>query len=76
MRKKVLVSAYACSPYHGSEAALGWNYIYWLNKTERYTIHVVVEQEKWHSEIEQFLSSNKLDNVSFFFVRKKRARFA
>ncbi|MDA9213985.1 glycosyltransferase family 4 protein [Bacteroidia bacterium] len=74
MRKKVLVSAYACSPYHGSEAALGWNYIYWLNKTERYTIHVVVEQEKWQSEIEMFLSSNKLDNVSFFFVRKKRAR--
>ena len=37
--RKILVSAYACEPYKGSEQAVGWNIVLELAKTN--DVHVI-----------------------------------
>jgi glycosyltransferase involved in cell wall biosynthesis len=73
-RLKVLVSAYACSPYRGSEAAVGWGYVEALAKM--HDLWVVVEEEKFRADIERYLRENPgaLPSVRFFFIAKKRNR--
>lgn len=72
---KILISAYACSPYHGSEPGVGWNYIY--NMSNEFEIHVIVEKVKWEKEILKFKTENrdKLKNINFYFIPKKRNKF-
>ena len=72
---RILVSAYACSPYQGSEASVGWGFIYELSKLHE--LVVFVEEEKFRKDIEKYLNKNqgKLRSVKFIFVRKKRNRF-
>ncbi len=74
-RLKVLVSAYACSPYKGSEASVGWGFVDALSR--HHDLWVIVEEEKFRSDIEHFLEQNPeyRERVQFFFVRKKRNRF-
>ncbi len=71
---KILISAYACSPYQGSEASVGWGFILELSKSHNLTIFV--EEEKFRQDIENFLSQNESikKNLNFIFVRKKRNR--
>ncbi len=71
---KVLVSAYACSPNHGSEPGMGWNFVFGLSKIHE--IHVITEKLKWESEIEQFLTENRQfkKNLHFYFIEKKRKK--
>jgi hypothetical protein len=33
-RLRILVSAYACEPYKGSEQGVGWNWVLELSKTK------------------------------------------
>lgn len=72
---RILVSAYACSPYQGSEASVGWGFISELSKFHE--LVVFVEEEKFRKDIEKYLNQNKaeLRSVKFIFVRKKRNRF-
>jgi len=74
MRLKVLISAYACSPYQGSEPASSWGLIKSLSRN--CDLWVIVESEKFEKEINFWLKENPtaVDNVNFFFIRKKRNR--
>ena len=74
--KKVLVSAYACSPYRGSEPGMGWNYLQAV--AEHNEVWAIVEEEKWKSDIEKYLQTiqtSKLLNIHWIFIRKPRARW-
>lgn len=73
-RLKVLVCAYACSPYRGSEPGVGWGFVDALSR--RHDLWVIVEEEKFRSDIERFLEQNPeyRERVRFFFIRKKRNR--
>ncbi len=75
VRLKVLVSAYACSPYQGSEGGVGWGFVYAL--AMHHDLWVIVEEEKFKADIERFLTRNPEygDRIRFFFVLKKRNRF-
>lgn len=74
-RLKVLVSAYACSPYRGSEPGVGWGFVSELAK--HHDLWVIVEEEKFRSEIEHYLNENPdfPRSVHFCFLRKIRNRF-
>ncbi|GAB3314665.1 hypothetical protein GCM10027299_03110 [Larkinella ripae] len=64
--KKVLLSAYACLPNHGSEEGNGWNYAVLLSR-EGYEIHCFT-QEKWKSRIELALAAGSYPNLVFHYV--------
>ena len=66
-RLKVLVSAYACSPYKGSEPGVGWGFVSELSKY--HNLWVIVEEEKFRKDIEKFLkvNSDQLESVRFYF---------
>lgn len=74
-RLKVLVSAYACSPYKGSEPGAGWGFVSELSKY--HDLWVIVEEEKFRADIEKFLeiNPNQLESVRFFFIHKQRNRW-
>jgi len=73
-RLKILVSAYACSPIRGSEPGMGWGFIRALAKY--HDLWVIVEQEKFHEEVENGLKDYPefKENVNFYFISKKRHR--
>ncbi|WP_415356588.1 glycosyltransferase family 4 protein [Halioglobus sp. Uisw_031] len=73
-RLRVLVSAYACSPYKGSEPGVGWGYVKALS--EYHDLWVIVEEEKCREDIERYLEENSqfASSVHFIFVRKQRNR--
>lgn len=69
---KILVSAYACSPYQGSEPGMGWNFV--LGLSQFHEVHVISEKLKWEPEIEkEFSKKPELNkNLKFYFIEKKR----
>lgn len=73
-RLKVLISAYACSPYKGSEPGVGWGFVAELAKI--HDLWVIVEEEKFRADVERYLAENDdwLHTVRFFFLRKGRSR--
>lgn len=73
-RLKILVSAYAISPYQGSEPGVGWGFVSELSKY--HDLWVIVEEEKFREDIEKFLriNPNQLESVHFFFIHKQRNR--
>lgn len=74
-RLKVLISAYTCSPYKGSEPGVGWNFVYGISKYHE--VHVIVERKKWKKDIEKFIKENPglEKNIKFYFIKKKRNKF-
>lgn len=63
-RLTVLLSAYACEPGVGSEAAVGWGWVPELAKT----CHVhVITRESNRARIEEELSERPLLNASFWY---------
>lgn len=75
VRLKVLVSAYACSPYKGSEPGVGWGFVSELAK--HHDLWVIVEDEKFRADIEQYLAEHPdfRQHVFFYFIRKVRNRW-
>jgi len=73
-RLKILISAYACSPFRGSEPGVGWGFINAL--ASFHDLWVIVEEEKFRRDIEQYLGEHPEfpGSVRFFFLRKKRNR--
>lgn len=73
-RLKILVSAYACSPYKGSEPGVGWGFVAELAK--HHDLWVIVEKEKFRDDIERYLAENPDFgwHVHFHFIRKQRNR--
>lgn len=74
-RLKVLVSAYACSPYKGSEPGVGWGVVAALSAY--HDIWVIVEDEKFRLDIEKYLEQHPkfAEHVSFFYIHKQRNRW-
>lgn len=72
---KVLISAYACSPLQGSEAAVGWGFV--INLAKSHDIWVIVEKNKFRNDILHFCETfpDSVQRVKFFFIEKKRNRF-
>lgn len=64
---KVLVSAYACSPYDGSERAVGWN---WVNELSKYHELTVLTSHIYQNDIEDYLCKNPdfCTNVKFVYI--------
>ncbi len=73
-RLKVLISAYACSPYKGSEPGVGWGFINVL--AQRHDLWVIVEEEKFRADIERHLAENPQfsESVRFLYLKKQRNR--
>jgi glycosyltransferase involved in cell wall biosynthesis len=73
-RLKILVSAYACSPYQGSEPGVGWGFVSRLARD--YDLWVIVEEEKFRDDIERYCDEHPQfsQSVNFLFLRKRRNR--
>lgn len=74
-RLKVLISAYACSPYKGSEPGVGWGFVAELAK--HHELWVMVEEEKFRDDIERYLVENPefSKTVHFYYLKKQRNRW-
>lgn len=68
---KVLASVYACSPYDGSERAVGWNWIYELDKYHQIT---ALTSSVYKNDIEDYISKNpgELCNTRFIYIEVPR----
>ena len=64
---RVLASVYACSPYDGSERAVGWNWIYELDKYHDIT---AITSRAYKKDIEDYKEKNpgQLKNTRFIYV--------
>lgn len=66
MRKyKVLVSAYACDPYKGSEPGAAWN---WIKRIARHHEVFVITRANNKTVIEKALSEEPIPNVIFYYL--------
>jgi glycosyltransferase involved in cell wall biosynthesis len=74
-RLKVLISAYACSPYRGSEPGVGWGFVCALAR--HHELWVIVEKDEFQEDIERELAINPTlkKYVRFFYVRRKHNPF-
>lgn len=66
MKKKVLLSAYACAPNSGSEMGNGWNWAYHLAKLN-YEVYCLTTK-RGAKEINTFLEQNSLSNLHIIYV--------
>lgn len=73
-RLKILVCAYACSPYKGSEPGVGWGFVQALAR--RHDLWVIVEEEKFRGDVERYAAANPAfgQSVRFHFIAKRRNR--
>ncbi len=64
---KVLASVYACSPFDGSERAVGWN---WVVRMSGFHEMIALTGKQYQGDIERWQRENpgKLQNVRFVFV--------
>ncbi|NJO03787.1 MAG: glycosyltransferase family 4 protein [Bacteroidia bacterium] len=63
---KILVSAYACNPYKGSESAAGWNWAYQIAKQGNEVWCFTTPNSK--ADIEKALPETGLTNLHFIYV--------
>ena len=65
-KREFIVSAYAVSPYKGSEPGLGWNFIIEMSKFD-IILHVITEKNEFENDIIKI--KDKLpNNVFFYFI--------
>ena len=73
-KKRILLLAYMISPYRGSEYCVAWNHVLYLSKF--YAIDVVYGCSGDHmgdnDDLEHYLIENKVENVSFIFVKPSK----
>lgn len=80
MNKKILVSAYGCEPFRGSEAGVGWNWVIQMaKKNELYVITRLNDKEKIEANVPEDIK----ENLHFYYydtckmlqkVKKKEKR--
>jgi glycosyltransferase involved in cell wall biosynthesis len=67
---RVLLSAYACDPYKGSECSVGWG---WARSLAEGGCGVsVLTSPEWRADIEHELARNPVPNLRFVFVEVPR----
>ncbi len=64
---KILICAYACNPFLGSEAGVGWG---WSLIAARAHEVWVITDEKHRRDIELYLAENPNQNLHFCYIRK------
>jgi glycosyltransferase involved in cell wall biosynthesis len=64
-RLRVLISAYACEPYKGSEPEVGWQ---WVLQIARYNEVWVLTRANNQSPIEKELGASSFENLHFIYV--------
>jgi len=71
VRKRVLLLAYACSPYRGSEAGVGWHRAL---ETGRYCdTWVICGRREFEADIKRYCEQHgELPGVHFFFISRTR----
>jgi glycosyltransferase involved in cell wall biosynthesis len=70
-RKRVLMLAYACDPYRGSEPGTGWQRAF--ENAKHFDTWVICEQGEFEAEIRRFESENgRVPGLNFCFVPKRR----
>lgn len=62
---KVLASVYACSPYDGSERAVGWN---WLKELNKYHEITALTSHVYKNDIENYLLKNPGEMIHTQFI--------
>lgn len=65
IKPKILISAYACEPDRGSEAAVGWNWV--LEMAKNYRVFVVTRSSR-RTAIERFLKDHPVPDLTFEYV--------
>lgn len=61
----VLVNAYACAPFKGSEPGMGWNWI--INMAKSCKLYIITEGE-WKEDIERIVETlPEKENLSFYY---------
>ena len=68
---KVLVSCYACSPYHGSEPGMGWNFVHCL--APMHELHIITES-KYKADLDRYFAEHpdEAQQYHFYFLPRKR----
>lgn len=62
---RILYIAYSCSPYHGSEDAIGWNIPV---ESARENMVYVITKEEQRAYIEDYAKHNETKNIQFSYV--------
>lgn len=62
---RILYIAYSCSPYHGSEDAIGWNIP--LESAKENTVFVITKEEQ-RKYIESYAQRHEIKNIRFFYI--------
>lgn len=72
---KILISAYACSPFKGSEPGVGWNFI--KNLSKYHELHVITEELEFKEDINKFMQENPdFKNVKFYYISRQIEYFS
>lgn len=73
-KKEILISAYAISPYLGSEYGVGWNFVSKLSEFYNITVLYGTSGEKMgnNAGIKYYLKKNKQSSVRFIFVKPSK----
>lgn len=73
-RLKVLLGCYNCSPYHGSEKGVGWNFLHRI--AQHFEVHAIVEEMECREPLERYRAEHPevFEHIHLYFVRKVRHR--
>lgn len=72
-RKKILAIAYACSPYKGSEAGVGWGWVRMIARNRE--VHVITS-ERYRQDIEKYKDKEDFSaGVTFHYLQHDYSRF-
>jgi len=68
---KILICAYTCNPFKGSEPGVGWG---WVNTLSRYYDVCVITALHEKEDIENYFCKNRtrFHNIRFFYIHRKR----
>jgi glycosyltransferase involved in cell wall biosynthesis len=69
---KILLCAYACSPFYGSEPGVGWSFVRAL--AEKHELYVITEQREFQHDITRYLDEHPelRTRMHFFYVSRIR----
>lgn len=73
-RHKVLLGCYNCSPYHGSEKGVGWNFLHRLG--HYFEVHAIVEELECREPLEHYQAEHPeaFEHIHLYFIPKVRHR--
>jgi len=71
-RLKILINAYACSPYHGSEPGMGWNFVRTI--AQHHDLWILTEKNEFEADITRYRQENPalFEHLNFVFIPVRR----